>query len=203
MQCQNCKAQLADKVKFCPKCGAKVNVRLCPNGHVIEPDEIECRYCPASAGTGTKSISVSTTIDKSTVIEKPVGKTTEGEVIPRNIPDKTSIFSDAPNSRKDAPELSTLFGWLVVTEGKDLWKTFPVIKPKISIGRSSDCDIIIDDEHISAKHASMKLQNNVLFITDLDSGNGTYVNTQEITRCELSDNDIIKMGKIILKIICE
>ena len=219
MQCHNCKIQLPEKAKFCANCGAKVNVRLCPNGHVIEPGEKECRYCPSSSESRAKRMSVSTTIDKNTMmeksvgkttmIEKPVGKTTVVEIPPGKITvvemtpssdlNKTSIFSDPLDNKNDSPESAKLIGWLVITEGKELWKTFPITKTKISIGRSLDCDIAIDDEHLSAKHASLRFQNDVLFITDLDSSNGTYVNGQEVSRCELSDNDIIKIGNASLK----
>jgi len=199
MQCQNCKVQLPETAKFCTNCGAKIDVRLCPNGHVIEPDEKECRYCPSPKGSDANRMSVSANIEKGTTIDKPSEKMTVIENIPLNNSGKTSIFSDAIESQNPSLETSALFGWLVIIEGKDLWKDFPIVKTKLSIGRAADCDIILDDEHLSSQHASLKLKDNALFITDLDSSNGTYVNAQEITRVALSDNDIIKIGNTSLK----
>jgi len=199
MQCQNCKSQLPDSAKFCNKCGVKVNVTLCPNGHVIEASEKVCKYCPSSAATNANRMSVSTTIENLTVVEKQPGKTTVIEGIQASNFGKTSVIQSTPDCPGSSNETICLYGWLVITDGKDLWKDFRINKAKMSIGRSSECDIIVNDEHLSAKHASLKLQDSTLFITDLDSSNGTFVNSQEITRAKLSDNDSIKIGNTSLK----
>jgi hypothetical protein len=143
-------------------------------------------------------MSVSTTIEKFTLVEQPPGKTTIVENIQPARFDKTQIISGSSVREENAPE-GRLFGWLVITEGKNQWKDFPVTKSKMSIGRTPDCDIVLDDEHLSGKHASLKLADNAWHLTDLDSSNGTYVNAQEISRIQLSDNDIIKMGNTVLK----
>lgn len=52
----------------------------------------------------------------------------------------------------------------------------------IVIGRHPDCDIIIDDASVSRRHAKIESDNGVYFIQDLESRNGTYLNSQAIHR---------------------
>lgn len=54
-------------------------------------------------------------------------------------------------------------------------------KTLVTIGRKTPCEIIIDDSHISGQHAQlMHNENNELFIVDLGSTNGTYINDRKI-----------------------
>jgi pSer/pThr/pTyr-binding forkhead associated (FHA) protein len=50
------------------------------------------------------------------------------------------------------------------------------------IGRSSECDIVVLDpkKRVSRKHALVRQQNGAVFIKDMDSLNGTYVNGSKI-----------------------
>jgi pSer/pThr/pTyr-binding forkhead associated (FHA) protein len=54
------------------------------------------------------------------------------------------------------------------------------------IGRSSDCDIVVLDpkRRVSRKHAVIRHQNGTIFLKDLDSLNGTYVNGTKITSAD-------------------
>lgn len=48
------------------------------------------------------------------------------------------------------------------------------------IGRHITCNIILDDDYISRKHTSITVVNNALYVRDLDSRNGTYINNAKI-----------------------
>lgn len=196
MQCQNCKAQLPDTAKFCNKCGAKVDVKLCPNGHVLEPAESACRYCPPAIDPSTNKVSLSTTIDNLAAAEKPSGKTTVVEGILPGDFGKTTI---TPAMAVNQNESMKLHGWLVVTEGQEPWKDYRITRNRMAIGRTPDCDIVIADALVSAKHASLRIQDNEVYLTDLDSSNGTFVNSQVITRSKLSNDDVITIGNTSLK----
>jgi len=51
----------------------------------------------------------------------------------------------------------------------------------VTIGRKSPCEIIIDDSHVSGQHAQlMHNENNELFIVDMGSTNGTYINDRKL-----------------------
>ena len=53
-------------------------------------------------------------------------------------------------------------------------------------------------------HALGLLENGFVFVRDLDSTNGTFINegTTTIAREEIKDNDLIRLGKLSLKFKC-
>lgn len=73
--------------------------------------------------------------------------------------------------------------------------TFKVQKLPVNLGREADNDISISDKSVSRRHAEIFLKKDKLFIKDLGSQNGTYVNDQKITLSPLSANDSIRLGK--------
>jgi diguanylate cyclase (GGDEF)-like protein len=88
---------------------------------------------------------------------------------------------------------------VVVIYGHDLGKKFNLDTPSLIIGRSSKCDIHIDQESVSRNHAKIVNSGRRLLIRDLGSTNGTYVNDQPVEEWILRDGDLIKIGRTILK----
>ena len=69
----------------------------------------------------------------------------------------------------------------------------------ITIGRSPDVNVLIDNAAISRKHATLELKAGQYFITDHNSLNGTMVNGKKIEgKVQISANDTIKIGKFLL-----
>lgn len=67
--------------------------------------------------------------------------------------------------------------------------------PRITIGRRTTCDIVIDDPAISGTHAVIHLENNAFIVEDLDSTNGTLVNGVALKRHVLQHLDVIEVGR--------
>ena len=67
--------------------------------------------------------------------------------------------------------------------------------PEITIGRSPNTDIQIDNLAVSNQHARLIKQNNQYAVEDLNSTNGTYLNDEKITKAILKHNDVITVGK--------
>jgi len=63
-----------------------------------------------------------------------------------------------------------------------------------SIGRSIQCDIVINDQNVSRVHAWVEYHDHQWRIIDNNSTNGTYVNDERIQVCVLQDGDIIRLG---------
>lgn len=72
-------------------------------------------------------------------------------------------------------------------------------KERLSIGRSSDNDIVLDNRGISRKHARIEVCGEDAIIIDNESLNGTFVNRRKIAEEKLRDNDIITIGKFDLE----
>ena len=86
----------------------------------------------------------------------------------------------------------------------------PLDQPKLTIGRSSDCDIFIDDVVVSTRHAVIEQEDSPdsgsridFYIHDLASTNGTKVNGEAISRRKLNHNDVIRIGWVSFKFIDE
>ncbi|MBU0480002.1 MAG: FHA domain-containing protein [Proteobacteria bacterium] len=70
----------------------------------------------------------------------------------------------------------------------------------LTIGRDADADIVINNTAISRKHTSLELMGGSYYLTDLYSLNGTKVNGKQIvSSVPISKNDLIEVGKFILK----
>lgn len=70
----------------------------------------------------------------------------------------------------------------------------------ITIGRSAECDIVLDNAGVSRQHAMLACVEGEIEVTDLDSGNGTFVNDQSVQQMFLSANDRLRIGKFDLDV---
>lgn len=68
-------------------------------------------------------------------------------------------------------------------------------KEHISIGRTTENDIVLDNRGVSRKHAQIEFSDQGAVLIDNDSLNGTFVNQRKVTEQPLHDNDIITIGK--------
>ena len=87
-------------------------------------------------------------------------------------------------------------------------KSFPIEKDTILIGRSPGNDIVIDEESVSTEHARVDLIPSQLmeglidiFIEDLGSTNGTFVNHVPVKRQQLQNLDYIRIAFTDFKLI--
>jgi pSer/pThr/pTyr-binding forkhead associated (FHA) protein len=71
-------------------------------------------------------------------------------------------------------------------------------KKRISIGRTPDNDIVLDNRGVSRKHAVIEFDDDSALIMDNESLNGTFVNSRKITEEMVKDRDRITIGKFDL-----
>jgi diguanylate cyclase (GGDEF)-like protein len=90
---------------------------------------------------------------------------------------------------------------LVALHGPLLGRTFTIEQPVLTIGRSSQCDIQIEDDKVSRKHAEINLRDGLVWLTDLQSTNGSYVNSKRVSEIPLNDGDLILIGRVLFKFI--
>ncbi|MGI5900897.1 MAG: FhaA domain-containing protein [Desulfitobacteriia bacterium] len=84
---------------------------------------------------------------------------------------------------------------LEIVRGQDLGKVFPIDKEEIIVGRSSGCDISVQDVEVSRKHFALRKESNRWFIQDLGSTNGTFVNKLRVDRYLVKPGDRIMAGQ--------
>jgi pSer/pThr/pTyr-binding forkhead associated (FHA) protein len=72
----------------------------------------------------------------------------------------------------------------------------------VTIGRSPECDVRLQDTYLSSRHARVANDSGDLSIEDLDSTNGTYVNQELIKgRVHLERGDIVQVGGVLFEVV--
>lgn len=84
---------------------------------------------------------------------------------------------------------------LVVERGPEVGHTFELTGERLTVGRSADSDIMLDDVTVSRHHAEFVQGSAGWVLVDLRSLNGTYVNRAYVDRHDLSSGDLIQIGK--------
>lgn len=90
---------------------------------------------------------------------------------------------------------------LLVTCNGETLQEIELDGDKSLVGRSSLSDIFIKDQFISKHHAMFIRANGVLHLVDLNSRNGTFVNSKRVTTSVLRHDDIISLGNHRIKVI--
>ncbi len=86
--------------------------------------------------------------------------------------------------------------------GKYQGGEFPLVPDKtVFVGRSSDLDMVLVEDMVSRKHAGIHVQADQVWIEDLGSTNGTFVNGEKIKRARLKEGDRVLIGTSILKLV--
>ena len=74
-------------------------------------------------------------------------------------------------------------------------KEVTLAKDRTTLGRRPYNDIVIDNLAISGEHAVLHMIGSDVYLEDLNSTNGTYVNARAIKKQALEHNDVIEVGK--------
>ena len=80
-------------------------------------------------------------------------------------------------------------------------KEVQLTKDRTTLGRRPYNDIVIDNLAVSGEHAVMQMSGMDVFLEDLNSTNGTYVNGKAIKKQALQNGDTIEIGKYKIKFV--
>ena len=72
---------------------------------------------------------------------------------------------------------------------------------EIVIGRSSELEMVLVEDMVSRRHAKISVEGGDIFLEDLGSTNGSFVNGEKITRTKLAEGDRILIGTSIIKVV--
>lgn len=82
-------------------------------------------------------------------------------------------------------------------------KEVQLTKDRTTLGRRPYNDIVIDNLAVSGEHAVLQMMANDVYLEDLNSTNGTYVNGKAVKKQLLQNNDTVEIGKYKIKYINE
>src|SRR6187399_2600400 len=94
-------------------------------------------------------------------------------------------------------------GKLVVSLDGVVIKEVQITKDKTTLGRRPYNDIVIDNLAVSGEHAVLQMVGSDVFIEDLNSTNGTYINGKAVKKQLLAHNDTVEIGKYKIKYLVE
>ena len=153
----------------CPNCGVKVHI-----------DDHFCAECGTALQAGTTNENLEHTGSITSIIKIGTG-TNSGPMAPVGSP-----------SLADLPTGSAL---LVVQRGPGDGSEFKLNADLMSVGRSPDSDVFLDDVTVSRKHAEFRRGSAGWSIRDTGSLNGTYVNRRRVEDRQLNGGDEVQIGK--------
>jgi two-component system cell cycle response regulator len=91
---------------------------------------------------------------------------------------------------------------LVQIYGQQIGHKTNLVQIITSIGRGHDNDIVCEMDNISREHCHIRVEQNNVWLSDLQSTNGTYLNDQEIrAEVKLHHGDMIKIGGTVFRFI--
>ena len=88
---------------------------------------------------------------------------------------------------------------LVLVQGGQPIRTWPLAAPELTIGRAEQSDIPLADPGVSRNHARVVREGDDFIVEDLRSTNGTEVNGQPIRRRRLANGDMLKLASSTLQ----
>ena len=103
-----------------------------------------------------------------------------------------SAVEAAGSSSKTPPQL-------VVSNNGSVIQELAMLKPRLLVGRSEHNDIAIGSRFISRHHAMFVRHGNTTFLMDLNSTNGTLVNSKRVSNHVLLHDDVITVGHHTIK----
>jgi pSer/pThr/pTyr-binding forkhead associated (FHA) protein len=90
---------------------------------------------------------------------------------------------------------------LLVTGGPLSGTTLPLTDQQITIGRSNDATLVLNDDYASSRHARLFPQDGQWIVEDLGSTNGTYLDRQKVTQPTPVPTGVpIRIGKTVLEL---
>ena len=90
---------------------------------------------------------------------------------------------------------------LTITQGGQAGQSAELADGVILIGRGADAQLNLDDDYVSTRHARVVSGENGIYVEDLGSTNGSYVNGQRITApTTVTLSDTVRIGRTTMKL---
>jgi len=114
--------------------------------------------------------------------------------------DETLLESPAQKMLRKPSALGGKSIHIQIMDGDDKGKSFDITGLGTYVIGRKDCDIALEDEKVSRKHASIIIASVGHYaVQDLASRNGTFVNGVRLSRRNIDHNDLIRVGNTTLR----
>jgi pSer/pThr/pTyr-binding forkhead associated (FHA) protein len=116
---------------------------------------------------------------------------------------RTRKLETAGSNESFSDFLANQHAAIVVLSGNAAGDEFTLDRPKISLGRGPDVDLVFDDSAMSREHVVFEFSNGGFRIRDLGSMNGTHLNDRPIKAGNLDHGDRLRIGEHLFQFILE
>lgn len=99
------------------------------------------------------------------------------------------------------PAANESTGWALKANHTALANRVYPIKSETVIGRSRECDISLAAAHLSRRHVKLFVQDGLLYLRDLGSANGTYLNGERVTEARVRRGDELRFDTLSFGVI--
>lgn len=101
---------------------------------------------------------------------------------------------EVPSAAQVRPAHTT--GWALKANHTALANRVFPLKDITIIGRSADCDICLAAAHLSRRHAQLQVIDGALFVKDLGSANGTFLNGKQVMEARVKRGDELRFDAL-------
>lgn len=154
--------------------------KMCPSGHVIPAESVNCPVCYPSLVKGTTASDAPSSLTRLDFDSEA----TRAEDLAKTLLEENRPFC----------------GWLAITEGTLSGEAFHLYEGRNTVGSSPLCEIQIPGEGIQTQHLCIRFSAGKWTLTDFDTDEGTCLNGERVSRTELKDGDTIRIGNAHLRI---
>ncbi len=75
----------------------------------------------------------------------------------------------------------------------------PLLRAEVTLGRDAACDLVLDADDVSRRHARVRADGSLHRLEDLASTNGTFVGSERVESHPLAAGDLVRLGSVVLK----
>jgi pSer/pThr/pTyr-binding forkhead associated (FHA) protein len=98
--------------------------------------------------------------------------------------------------QKTQIRLPKMTGWSLKANHTALANRVFPLKTITTIGRSNECDISLPAAHLSRRHAQLQIIDGMLFVKDMDSANGTFLNGKRVAEARVKRGDELRFDAL-------
>ena len=71
----------------------------------------------------------------------------------------------------------------------------------VTLGRDESCDVTLEDDAVSRRHAELLIEGEEAILSDLGSANGVWLGEEKVERCELASGTVFRIGFTELELV--
>lgn len=101
---------------------------------------------------------------------------------------------------EESPQVEEAMPYLVMYTERNMGKRLDLSESKVTVGRSPEADITVDDKRVSKVHCTLQYQKGCIMVEDNNSTNGTFLNGQRIDKASVTTGALLQVGGTVMKI---